>query len=131
MSIKKQLKTNLHWVYHQPCTEKFPRDITWEKEKLILDQELFFKTELKFMLIEQLLHFKNLEEVKILPMMEKVRLLTLEGEKQNWLWDVGRDLGGNVLSLPRCLGYIRVTNQVYVLVKILFAHFIIYKFNLN
>ena len=35
------------------------------------------------MLIEQLLHFKNLEEVKILPMMEKVRLLTLEGEKQN------------------------------------------------
>lgn len=70
MSINKHLKTNSHWVYHQPCTEKFPQDITWEKEKLIL----FFKSELKFMLNEQLLHFKNLEEVKIPPMMAKVRL---------------------------------------------------------
>ena len=35
------------------------------------------------MLSEQFLHAKNLEEVKIPPMIGKVRLLTLEAEKQN------------------------------------------------
>ena len=48
------------------------------------------------MLSEQLLHAKKKkkqEEIKIPLMMRKVRLLTLESEKQNWLGEVGRDLG--------------------------------------
>ena len=84
------------------------------------------------MLSEQLLHAKKKtrrnknstydEKSKTFNFGEWETELTGRSWKRSW---------GNVLSLPRCLSYASVTNQAYVLVKILFVHFIIYKFNLN
>lgn len=41
-------------------------------------------------------------------MMKKVRLLTSEGQKQNWQTEVGRDLGSDGLSLHKCLDYTNI-----------------------